>query len=49
MTELNLSNHDDAGVELAVHAEKLCRDGMVWSHLAGDSVQRMRTIRRILA
>lgn len=48
VTELNLQNHDDARVEMPVHAEKLVRDGMVWSHLAGDSVQRMRTVRRIL-
>ena len=46
--ELNLSVHDDASPELAVHADKLVRDGSVWSHLAGDSVQRMRTARRII-
>lgn len=48
VTELNLSVHDDAGCEMAVHADKLVRDGFVWSHLAGDSVQRMRTARRYL-
>ncbi len=48
VTELNLSNHDDASPEMAVHADKLVRDSSVWSHLAGDSVQRMRTVRRII-
>ena len=48
VTELNLSLHDDVGSEMAVHADKLVRDSFVWSHLAGDSVQRMRTAHRIL-
>jgi hypothetical protein len=49
VTELNLDVHDAWGGELAVAAEKLVRDGIIWSHLAGDSVQRMRTARRLLA
>jgi alkylation response protein AidB-like acyl-CoA dehydrogenase len=49
VTELNLAVHDAWGGELAVAAEKLVRDGFIWSHLAGDSVQRMRTARRLLA
>ena len=48
VTELNLSNHDDAKCETAAHADKLVRDSFIWSHLAGDSVQRMRTARRII-
>lgn len=53
VTELNLEVHDavaSAGGSLAMaeHAEKLVRDSFIWSHLAGDSVQRMRTVRRIL-
>lgn len=49
VTEANLANHDDSGVELSVAADKLVRDSFIWSHLAGDSVQRMRTARRIIA
>ena len=26
--------------------EKLVRDSMIWTHLAGDAVQRIRTVRR---
>ncbi len=48
VTEANLANHDDGGIEMPVAAEKLVRDSFVWSHLAGDSVQRMRTVRRAL-
>jgi alkylation response protein AidB-like acyl-CoA dehydrogenase len=48
VTELNLSVHDDAGAGMPAHAEKLVRDSLIWSHLAGDSVQRMRTARRII-
>jgi hypothetical protein len=28
-------------------ADKLVRDAMIWSHLAGDSVQRMKVMRRL--
>jgi len=29
------------------HAEKLVRDGFIWSHLAGDSVQRLKVASRL--
>jgi alkylation response protein AidB-like acyl-CoA dehydrogenase len=29
------------------HADKLVRDSIIWTHLAGDSVQRMKVVRRI--
>ena len=48
VTELNLDVHDASGSELSHRADKLVRDSFIWSHLAGDSVQRMRTARRIL-
>ena len=52
VTELNLDVHDAAYASsdnrMASHAEKLVRDSFIWSHLAGDSVQRMRTGRRII-
>ena len=29
------------------HADKLVRDSFIWSHLAGDTVQRLKTARRL--
>jgi alkylation response protein AidB-like acyl-CoA dehydrogenase len=46
VTELNLELHAGAGVP-APRADKLVRDAMIWSHLAGDSVQRMKVTRRL--
>jgi acyl-CoA dehydrogenase len=47
VTELNLEIHGGAGCTVARHAEKLVRDGFIWSHLAGDSVQRLKVARRL--
>jgi acyl-CoA dehydrogenase len=46
VTELNLELHADAGV-FAPRADKLVRDAFIWSHLAGDTVQRMKVARRL--
>ncbi|HEY7245852.1 MAG TPA: acyl-CoA dehydrogenase family protein [Xanthobacteraceae bacterium] len=46
VTELNLELHAVAGVTDA-RADKLARDGIIWTHLAGDSVQRMKAARRL--
>jgi len=46
VTELNLDLHDGAGI-IDARADKLVRDGIIWSHLAGDSVQRMKVTRRV--
>jgi alkylation response protein AidB-like acyl-CoA dehydrogenase len=46
VTEINLDLHAGAGVR-APRADKLVRDAMIWSHLAGDSVQRMKVTRRL--
>jgi alkylation response protein AidB-like acyl-CoA dehydrogenase len=46
VTELNLELHAGADV-LAPRADKLVRDAIIWSHLAGDSVQRMKATRRL--
>ncbi len=48
VTELNLDIHDAAGCELNEQADKLVRDGFIWSHLAGDTVQRLRPTRKII-
>src|SRR5262247_888935 len=46
LTELNLDLHAGAGV-FDRRADKLVRDAIIWSHLAGDSVQRMKATRRL--
>jgi hypothetical protein len=30
------------------HADKLVRDGIIWTHLAGDSTQRLKGVRRLI-
>jgi alkylation response protein AidB-like acyl-CoA dehydrogenase len=35
------------GCHMDPHADKLVRDSIIWTHLAGDSVQRMKVVRRI--
>jgi hypothetical protein len=46
VSEINLDLHADAGV-MDPRADKLARDAIIWSHLAGDSVQRMKATRRL--
>ena len=46
VTELNLEIHGGAGSPEGRHAEKLVRDGFIWSHLAGDTVQRIKILKR---
>jgi len=47
VTELNMDIHDSVGC-MDIGADKLVRDSFIWTHLAGDSVQRMKVARRIL-
>ncbi len=47
VTEINLDIHGGAGCAVDARAEKLTRDAFIWSHLAGDSVQRMKVTRRL--
>ena len=35
------------GAHMDPHTDKLVRDAIIWTHLAGDSVQRMKVARRI--
>ncbi len=47
VTALNLDIHGGAGVVMMdAGAEKLVRDAGIWTHLAGDSVQRMKAVRK---
>ena len=47
VTELNLEIHGGANGTVARHAEKLVRDAFIWSHLAGDTVQRLKVAARL--
>jgi acyl-CoA dehydrogenase len=48
VTELNVDIHAGGGsMELNERADKLARDAIIWTHLAGDSVQRMKAVRRL--
>jgi alkylation response protein AidB-like acyl-CoA dehydrogenase len=47
VAELNMDIHDSAGC-MDVGADKLVRDAFIWTHLAGDNVQRMKVARRIV-
>jgi hypothetical protein len=40
--------HGGAGVsQMNPRVDKLCRDAVIWTHLAGDSVQRMKAVQRL--
>ena len=47
VTALNLDVHGARGGAMPAHAEKLARDAVIWTHLAGDSIQRMKAVRRM--
>ena len=48
VTRLNMDIHASAGVHtMDAPVEKLVRDAQIWTHLAGDSVQRMKVVRRM--
>ena len=46
VSELNMDVHGAAGHAMNAFADKLVRDGIIWSHLAGDSTQRLKAMRR---
>ena len=46
VTRLNLDIHGSDGQRMNARADKLVRDAMVWTHLAGDTVQRLKVMRR---
>jgi alkylation response protein AidB-like acyl-CoA dehydrogenase len=47
VTELNLEIHSGSGCAMDRRADKLVRDSIIWSHLAGDTVQRLKATRRL--
>jgi alkylation response protein AidB-like acyl-CoA dehydrogenase len=48
VTGLNMEIHGREGSMMNRGVDKLARDAMIWTHLAGDSVQRMRSLRHLL-
>ncbi len=48
VSELGMDVFDRAGMAMDRHADKLARDTFIWSHLAGDTVQRLRVCGRVL-
>ena len=47
VTALNLEVLGARGGAMPARAEKLARDAVIWTHLAGDSIQRMKAVRRM--
>ena len=47
VSELYMDIRGTKGGQMDPHADKLARDAFIWSHLAGDSVSRMKVTRRI--
>ncbi|HEY2531968.1 MAG TPA: acyl-CoA dehydrogenase family protein [Xanthobacteraceae bacterium] len=47
VTELNMAVCGAQRCQMNPHTDKLVRDSIIWSHLAGDSVQRMKVARRL--
>ena len=49
---LNLDIHgraeNGAKGTMNAHAEKLVRDAIIWTHIAGDAVQRMKAVQALL-
>jgi hypothetical protein len=56
VTKLNLDIHRagysteyaTASGVMNTAADKLVRDGIIWTHLAGDSLSRIKTIKKLL-
>jgi alkylation response protein AidB-like acyl-CoA dehydrogenase len=47
VTEFYMEVRGGAGCAMDAHADKLARDAIIWSHLAGSTVQRLKVARRL--
>jgi acyl-CoA dehydrogenase len=47
VTRLNMEIHGAEGRMMNARVDKLVRDAMVWTHLAGDTVQRVKVLKRL--
>jgi alkylation response protein AidB-like acyl-CoA dehydrogenase len=48
VTLLNMEVHGATHARINRGAEKLVRDGMIWTHLASDTVQRLRAMHHLV-
>jgi alkylation response protein AidB-like acyl-CoA dehydrogenase len=48
VTRLNMAIHGATGGTMDAHADKLVRDSIIWTHLASDTTQRLKAIRRLV-
>jgi len=48
VSEANLEIHEHADDGARAAADKLVRDAIIWTHIAGDAVQRMSAVQRTL-
>jgi alkylation response protein AidB-like acyl-CoA dehydrogenase len=48
VTELCMDIYDNVSGPMDAGVDKLVRDSFIWSHLAGDSVQRLKVAGRII-
>lgn len=48
VTRLNMEVHGAWAGTMHARVDKLVRDAMIWTHLAGDTVQRVKVARRLL-
>jgi alkylation response protein AidB-like acyl-CoA dehydrogenase len=46
VSSLNLEVHGGAHGAVNAQADKLVRDGVIWTHLAGDNTQRLKVMKR---
>jgi hypothetical protein len=44
----NMAIHQRAGGMMNAGVDKLVRDAIIWTHIAGDSVQRMKSLQALL-
>ena len=47
VTRLNMEIHGAEGCAMVARVDKLVRDAMVWTHLAGDTDQSLKILKRI--
>ena len=47
VTKLNMKVHGAEGIRINPRVDKLVRDSMVWSHLAGDTVLRLKAVSKL--
>ena len=47
VTKLNMKVHGAHGGMMDAMTQQLVRDGIIWTHLAGDNTQRLKAVRRM--